>query len=183
MSPVRGLGGWGPRGGGYWQRGLSRRTRTINSMCVGTCTKTCEHVCVRLHIHPADTHTVYVCVCACTRARAIVCMCVCVCETKPKNHSQTIGHHSRVSWLRYFALLLKPKDRRSAQFLAFIRPVVQWIIQQWSFLPLVAVKCEVSTTTSTREIQLCAPPATQLTRLSPTSGKSRTPVHCACAKI
>ena len=41
---------------------------------------------------------------------------------------------------------------------------------------LVAVKCEVFTTTSTREIQLCAGPATQLTRSSPTSGKSRTTV-------
>ena len=32
------------------------------------------------------------------------------------------------------------------------------------FAPLVAEKCEVFTTTSTREIQLCAQPATQLTR-------------------
>ena len=46
---------------------------------------------------------------------------------------------------------------------------------------LVAVKCEVFTTTSTREIQLCARPATQLT-CSPRQ-ISHTPVHCACAKI
>ena len=32
------------------------------------------------------------------------------------------------------------------------------------FAPLVTEKCEVFTTTSTREIQLCAQPATQLTR-------------------
>ena len=44
------------------------------------------------------------------------------------------------------------------------------------------VKCEVFTTTSTGEIHLCARPATLLTR-SPTPGKSRMPVHCACVKI
>ena len=35
--------------------------RTINSMCMHACTEICEHVCVRLHIHPI-LHTVYVCV-------------------------------------------------------------------------------------------------------------------------
>ena len=48
---------------------------------------------------------------------------------------------------------------------------------------LVAVKCEVFTTTSTREIQLCVRPATQLTPSPPTSGKSRTPIRCAYEKI
>ena len=31
-------------------------------MCVGVCTKTCEHVCVGLHIHP-NLHTYSLCVC------------------------------------------------------------------------------------------------------------------------
>ena len=47
-----------------WQSALSRRTRTINFMCVGACTKTCEHVCVRLYIHP-NLHTCSLRVCAC----------------------------------------------------------------------------------------------------------------------
>ena len=105
--------------------------------------------------------------------------------------------------------------KRSAEFLPFIWPVVQWIIRQWSFAPILSpwnarfsllvvlskysyalgqqpnrrvpsyfrhilhasplrirenlsergltVKCEVFTTTSTFEIQLCARPATQPT--------------------
>ena len=32
--------------------------------------------------------------------------------------------------IRYFAFLLKLNDKRFAGFLAFIRPVVQWIIRQ-----------------------------------------------------
>ena len=35
--------------------------------------------------------------------------------------------------IQYFAFLLKLNDRRSVEFLAFIRPVVQWITWQWSF--------------------------------------------------
>ena len=45
---------------------------------------------------------------------------------------------------------------------------------------LVAVKCEVFTITSTREMQLCCNPADVFPL---TSGKSCTPVHCACAKM
>ena len=32
-----------------WQSPLSRQTCTINSICVGTCTETCEHVCQVTH--------------------------------------------------------------------------------------------------------------------------------------
>ena len=51
-------------------------------------------------------------------------------KNKRKNkqlHSQQIGDHSRLSQrrgLRHIALFLKLKDRRSTEFLAFIRPVV-----------------------------------------------------------
>ena len=40
--------------------------------------------------------------------------------------------------IRYFAFLLKLNDRRSAGFLAFIRPLVQWIIQQLSFASILS---------------------------------------------
>ena len=40
---------------------------------------------------------------------------------------------SQCCGIRYFAFLLKLNDRRSVEFLAFIRPVVQWITWQWSF--------------------------------------------------
>ena len=36
------------------------------------------------------------------------------------------GSFSSQRRLRYFALSLKLKDTRSAEFLAFVRPVVQW---------------------------------------------------------
>jgi len=52
--------------------------------------------------------------------------------------------------LQYFALLLKLKDRCSAEFLIFSAH-------------LVTMKCKGFTTISTREVQLCAWPATQLT--------------------
>ena len=45
---------------------------------------------------------------------------------------------SRRHGIRYFALLLKLNDRRFAGFLTFIRPVVQWITQQWSFAPVLS---------------------------------------------
>ena len=39
---------------------------TLNLMCVAACTETCEHVCVRLHIHPnLHTYSLHVCVCVC----------------------------------------------------------------------------------------------------------------------
>ena len=84
------------------------------------------------------------------------------------------GSISSQCQLHYFALLLKLKDTHSAEFLAFIQPVV---IQQWSFPPilspwnvrfsllLVPLLLSTSTTTtctSTRGIQLCIQPATQL---------------------
>ena len=72
------------------------------------------------------------------------------------------GSFSSQRRLRYFALSLKLKDTRSAEFLAFVRPVVQWISDQSTHL--VAVKCEVFTTASTRETRLCVRPATQQTR-------------------
>ena len=68
-----------------WESVLSRRTRTINSMCMGECTETCEHVCVRvwvrLHIHPnLHTYSIRVCVCACVHACVRACRRVCECE-------------------------------------------------------------------------------------------------------
>ena len=50
------------------------QTHTIDSMCEGIYMETCEHVCVRLHIHPnLHMYSLRVCVCVC------VCACVCVC--------------------------------------------------------------------------------------------------------
>ena len=48
--------------------------------------------------------------------------------------------------------------------MAFIPPAVQSITRQWSFAPILSPwNARFFTTTSTREIQLCARPATQLT--------------------
>ena len=58
---------------------------------------------------------------------------------KQKNILNRLGlgsFSSQRRGIRYFAFLLKLNDRRSAGFLAFIRPVVQWIIRQWSFAPI-----------------------------------------------
>ena len=62
--------------------------------------------------------------------------------------------------MRYFASLLIQNDRRSAEFLTFIRGTVEYTAVIFCAY-LDAVKCDVSTTSSTREIQLCAGPATQ----------------------
>ena len=56
---------------------------TINSMCVVMRTETCEHACVRLHIHP-NLHTYSVCVC------------VCVCENKNKTKNNFILNRLRI---------------------------------------------------------------------------------------
>ena len=67
--------------------------------------------------------------------------------------SQSVGDHSRLSQrrgLRYFALLLKVKERRSAELLAFIRPVDYTAVIFFTYL--VAVKCQVFTTTVTSSI-------------------------------
>ena len=63
------------------------------------------------------------------------------------------GSFSSRRRLRYFALLLELKDRSG---------VVGYTVVIFS-AHFVAVKCEVFTTSSTMEIQLCARPATQLT--------------------
>ena len=69
-----------------WQRALSRRTLTINSMGVGAYTETCEHICVSGYTFILiNTHTVYlVCVRASTCVRAgksvsarVMCFSVC----------------------------------------------------------------------------------------------------------
>ena len=52
------------------------------------CTKTCEHVCVRLHIHP-NLHTVCaqmcvcVCLCVCVWGGGGMCLCACVPASPP----------------------------------------------------------------------------------------------------
>ena len=81
----------------------------------------------------------------------------------------TDRYHSRASqhrW-RYFVLfsvlLLKLKDRRSSEFLAFIRPVGQWITRQWSFPPILLPWNAWFSLLLVLGKLLCARPATQLT--------------------
>ena len=50
-----------------------------------------------------------------------------------ENKNNFIGDHSRVSAECAILSWLKLKDRHSAEFLACIQPVVQWITRQWSF--------------------------------------------------
>ena len=45
---------------------------------------------------------------------------------------------SQCRGIRYFAFLLKLNDQCSVWFLAFIRPVVQWITRQWIFAPILS---------------------------------------------
>ena len=74
-------------------------------------------------------------------------------QNKRQLNSQQFGDHSRMSQrrgLRHIALLLKLKDRRSTEFLAFIRSVVYTAVI--FSVHLVDLKGEVSTTVSTREI-------------------------------
>ena len=61
-------------------------------------------------------------------------------NTKTSFSTDWAGDHSRVSAAEYdiFAFLLKLNDRRFAGFLAFIRPVVQWITRQWSSEPILS---------------------------------------------
>ena len=73
-------------------------------------------------------------------------------EKTTTSFSTDWGSFSSQHRLRYFALLLKLKDRRSAEFLAFIRPVDYTGVIFSTHL--FAEKCEVFSTTSTREIQL-----------------------------
>ena len=67
--------------------------------------------------------------------------------------------------IRYFAFLLKVNDKTFRGISAFY--LTSGAVDYTAVIfcdHLVAVKCEVFTTTSTREIQLCALPATLLTR-------------------
>ena len=62
-------------------------------------------------------------------------------RTKTSFSTDTVGRGSFSSQrrgIRYFAFLLKLNDRRFAGFLAFIRPVVQWITRQGSFAPILS---------------------------------------------
>ena len=99
-------------------------------------------------------YTVYVFVCVCVKIKI---------KQKTTSISTDWGSFLSQCQLQYLALLLKLKVRCSANFLAFIQPVVVYMAVIFS-AHLVTVKWEVfTTTTSTREIQLCAWPATQLT--------------------
>ena len=86
--------------------------------------------------------------------------------------------------IRYFAFLLKLNDRRFAEFLAFIRPVVQWIFtRQWSFVPILSpwnARFSLLLVLGKYSYALGQQPSW---RVPPTSGRFHTPVHCACAKI
>ena len=60
-------------------------------------------------------------------------------KTKQKtSFSSDWGSFSSQRGLRYFALFLKLMDRRSVKFMAFIRPVVQWITRQRSFASILS---------------------------------------------
>ena len=66
---------------------------------------------------------------------------------------------------QYYRLVVVSEDRRSGEFLAFIRPMVHQLITTMMFPALVvAVKWEVFTTSRAIERQLGARPATQRTR-------------------
>ena len=159
-----------------WQSALSCQMDTIYSMCVGACTKTCEHLC-----QVTDTS-------------------ILIYTYTTSFSTDWPGSFSSQHQLQYFALLLKLKDKHSVEFLALFdqwcselhgsnlfhpscRHEMRWVLfyvhrnhrlirdrsPGWpprlsQFLSSVMVKLEVFTTTSTREIQLCAQPATQLSR-------------------
>ena len=92
-------------------------------------------------------------------------------EEKPNQTtsvSTNWGSFPSQHWLWYFALLLKLKDRCSMEFLAFKFYLTSGAVDYMAVIfstHLVAMKCVFFTTTSTREIQLCTLPATQLTLL------------------
>ena len=79
--------------------------------------------------------------------------------------NRLLSFPSQYRW-RYFVLfrvlLLKLKDRRSSEFLAFIRPVGQWITRQWSFPPILWPWNARFSLLLVLGKQLCARPATQL---------------------
>ena len=103
-------------------------------MCVGTCTKTCEHVCVRLHVHPnLHTYSLRVCVRARARARKRVYVCVgkksfsndwgsfsskliaivcLVTETKGQTFRAVPGFYSASGAMDYTAVMLSAPCRR-----------------------------------------------------------------------
>ena len=89
-----------------------------------------------------------------------------------------LGSFSCPHWLRYFALLLKPKDSYTFCGISGFYSTIGYAAVIFS-AHLVAMKCKVFTTTSTF-MYLAGNPADTF---PPTSGKSQTQVRCTCTNI
>ena len=88
-------------------------------------------------------------------------------------HSQQNEDYFRSAPIAIFCLVIEAKGQTFRGIAGFYSTsgVLDYTAMIFS-AHLVAVKCEVFITTSTRETQLCARPATQMTRCPHTSGKS-----------